>query len=342
MKTSTKENGLEVKVGLFLCFGLLIIAGMILEFGLGGKQGLFKKYYTLVVDLPDADGLLKNSRVVLGGAQVGYVSTKPVLTSSLDSVRVTINVDNSIKIPVGSSFQVATSGLLGDKYVTIQTGSYFKASDFDPKNPALSYQPVDTTKPVLRIYDPANPAQYDTQHPHPELQYQAGDVIMGETTPGIPEAVKKLSDAIDSVKVMIGDLQNGILSRGNQQNVVDMVATLKDMSANLKKSLDDAGSKLPGIMTGAQGAVDKANQTMTTVRDAADSLKTTLQNARDLMDKASHGDGLVSQLINNRQLADNFSALVVNLRKRGILFYKDTTPAAPPAPTPVPRDRKPR
>ncbi|HWB60976.1 MAG TPA: MlaD family protein [Chthoniobacteraceae bacterium] len=339
MKTSAKENGLEVKVGLFLCIGLLIIAAMILQFGLGGKQGIFKKYYPLVVDLPDADGLLKNSKVQLGGAPIGYVSTKPVLTKSLGTVRVILNVDDSVKIPIGSTFEVGSSGLLGDKYVIVTTAPGFKPDSFNRDDPSQSYQPPqDPKKPDLKVYDPSKQPYVDQW---PQLKYEPGDAIQGEQTAGIPEAVKKLSDEIDSVKLITTDLQNGILSGSNQKNVVDMIANLNDMSANLKKNVNEAAGKLPGIMTGAQGVVDKANKTMTSVDSAADNLNGTLQTFRDFIDKASHGEGLIGQLVNNRQLADNFNALIANMKEHGPVFYHDTAKKNPP-PTPTPRDSRQR
>ena len=135
MKMSAKENGLEVKVGLFICIGIAIIGAMVLEFSLGGKQGLFKKYHTLYVDLPDAAGLLKGSEVLLAGSNIGYVADKPVLSSSLGTVRVTVKIDLTVKIPIGSIFKVASSGLLGDKYVAVETGPNFDPSKFNPDDP---------------------------------------------------------------------------------------------------------------------------------------------------------------------------------------------------------------
>lgn len=329
MNTSTKESGLEIKVGLFLCLGLVIIAAMILEFGLGGKQGLFRKYYTLVVDLPDADGLLKNSQVVLGGAGVGFVADKPVLSNSLGTVRVTVKVDEKIKIPIGSIFKVSSSGLLGDKYVAIQTAKGFDPDKFDPKDASQSYQPVDPTQPTFKVYDPADPNQ----------KYEAGEAILGLHTAGIADiaealgpAVKKLSAELDDVQTITTSLKDGVLSGSSQKNLEDTLASLKVIGQNWQ----DASNKLPGIATGAQEAVDKANQTMATAKDAAADLQKTLQNVRTLIQKASEGQGLVGQLLTNRQLADNFNALVINLREHGILWYRNSANTEPPASSPAP------
>jgi len=348
MKTSTKENGLEVKVGLFLCIGLVIIGAMVLEFSLGGKQGLFKKYYTLVVDLPDADGLLKNSVVVLGGAGVGFVAEKPVLSSSLGTVRVILKIDEEIKIPIGFFFKVSSSGLLGDKYVAVQTKAGFDPSKFNPGDPKQVYQSIDTTKPLInpRIYDPGDPKANDPDDPgyDEKLAYQPGDVILGLHTAGIAElseelgpAVKKLSALEDEAQKAISGINNGILSGSNQKNVSDMLAGFKTTSLNLA----DASTKLPGITKSAQDAVDKANQTMGTAKDAAADLQKTLENVRGLIQKASEGQGLIGQLLTNRQLADNFNALVVNLREHGVLFYKNSSSGAQPTPSPTPsRDKR--
>ena len=329
MKTTTKENGLEVKVGLFLCIGLFIIAAMILEFGLGGKQGLFKKYYTLVVDLPDADGLLKNSQVVLGGAGVGFVADKPVLSNSLGTVRVTVKLDEKIKIPVGSIFKVSSSGLLGDKYVAVQTAKGFDPDKFDPTDPKQVYQPVDPAKPTLKVYDPADAGQ----------TYEPGEAILGLHTAGIADiaeelgpAVKKLSAELDDVQAITTSLKDGVLSGTSQKNLEDTFASLKITGQNWA----DASTKLPGIAKSAQDAVDKANQTMATAKDAAADLQKTLENVRGLIQKASEGQGLIGQLLTNRQLADNFNALVVNLREHGVLFYRNSSSGVAPAPSPAP------
>ena len=322
MKTSTKENGLEVKVGLFLCVGLLIIAAMILQFGLGGKQGIFKKYYTLVVDLPGADGLLKNSQVVLGGARVGYVDAKPVLAKNLNSVRVTIKVDDAIKIPIGSRFEVGTSGLLGDKYVTIETGPDFDVNKFDPNDAKQIYQPVsDPAQPLLKIYDPSKP----------EVKYEAGDAILGETAPGIPEVVKKLTDLADHAQKVVTSIETGVLSPKSQTDLQDTFAYLRDFS----KSLPPIGRSAEDAVAKADQTVDKANQTMGTLHD-------TVEGLRQFIDKASHGEGLVAQLLNNRQLADNFSALVTNLKEHGLVFYHDTADKKSGQPSPTPRDKRQR
>lgn len=343
MKMSNKENGLEVKVGLFLCIGLLIIGAMVLEFSLGGKRG-FKKYYTLQVDLPNANGLLKGSDVLLAGSSIGYVSDKPELSASLSTVRVTLKLDEKVKLPIGTTFKVDSSGLLGDKYVSAQVKDGFKPEEFNPNDAKQVYQPTVGTNPVaIRIYDPEDPKQNDPEHP--EDNYHPGDVIMGQHSKDLTqiaaEASKKLSTAVDGLQDMINNLKSGVLSPDSQKDLKDLFASLKVTGENAK----EFSSKLPDIAKSAQGAVDKANDTMDKAKSAADNLQKALDNARSLVQKASQGDGLIAQLINNKQLADNFNALVINLREHGVLFYRNSSgkggdDGSAPAPSPTPAKKR--
>ena len=344
MKMSAKENGLEVKVGLFMCIGLAIIGAMVLEFSLGGKQG-FKKYESFYVDLPDAAGLLKGSEVLLAGSNIGFVADKPRLSSSLSTVRVTLKIDEKVKIPIGSTFKVASSGLLGDKYVSVQMGANFDSSKFNSNDPKQVYQPVDATKPDLnaKIYNPSDPKANDPDYPgyDEKLSYKPGDVILGEGAQDLTEiaanASKQLTGALTDFKEILTTLKTGVLSQESLKNLQDTFASFKSISQNWA----DASQHLPPLAKSAQETVDKANASMATIHDAAENLRVTLATARDLMDKASHGEGLIGQLINNHQLADNFNALITNMRIHGPVFYHDTTKNAQPTPTPAPpRDKK--
>jgi ABC-type transporter Mla subunit MlaD len=342
MKMSAKENGLEVKVGLFLCIGIAIIGAMVLEFSLGGKQGFNKKYESFYVDLPDAAGLLKGSEVLLAGSNIGYVADKPRLSSDLSTVRVTLKINGAVKIPIGSTFKVASSGLLGDKYVAVQTGANFKSENFNPDDPKQVYQPVDTSKPDLKakIYNPSDPKS-DPVNPEfdPKLAYQPGDVILGAGAEDLTEiaaqASKQLTGALTDFKEILNTLKSGVLSPASMQNLQDSMASLKTTT----QSWADASQQLPPIAKSAKETVDKANVAMGTVQTAAESLRTTLATAGDLMNKAAHGEGLIGELINNHQLADNFNALVINLKEHGVLFYHDTAKGAQPTPTPS-RDKR--
>jgi len=111
------ERGLEFKVGVFVFVGFAMLAALVVQFGRLGEG--FKTYYPLTVRFVDASGLLKGSDVLLGGARIGHVSGGPRLVPDRPGVLVPLRIYDYVKLPVGSKFTVGSSGLLGDRFVTV-------------------------------------------------------------------------------------------------------------------------------------------------------------------------------------------------------------------------------
>jgi phospholipid/cholesterol/gamma-HCH transport system substrate-binding protein len=111
------ERGLEFKVGIFVFLGCVALAGLVVKFGRLGEG--VKTYYQLNVRFLDASGLLKGSDVLLAGARIGRVSGGPRLVRDNPGVIVALRIYDYVKIPTGSTFTVGSSGLLGDRYVTV-------------------------------------------------------------------------------------------------------------------------------------------------------------------------------------------------------------------------------
>ena len=111
------ERGLEFKVGIFVFIGCAALAGLVVKFGRLGEG--VKTYYQLTVRFGDASGLLTNSDVLLAGAKIGRVAGGPRLVREGPGVYVPLRIFDYVKIPVGSKFTVGSSGLLGDRFVTV-------------------------------------------------------------------------------------------------------------------------------------------------------------------------------------------------------------------------------
>ncbi len=138
-----REQALELKAGVFVLLGLVFIAVMAFKFGRLG-QGLFQQYYPLMVTFPSADGLIKNSDVQLAGARVGYVADKPLISPGGAGVTLELKVMSSVKIPRETTFEVESSGLLGDRFVDIKPNAQFDAQTFNASDPKQVIQPGET------------------------------------------------------------------------------------------------------------------------------------------------------------------------------------------------------
>jgi ABC-type transporter Mla subunit MlaD len=307
---SNREQALELKAGVFVLIGLVFIAMMAFKFGRLG-QGLFQTYYSLTVTFPSADGLIKNSDVQLAGARIGYVADKPVISPAGSGVTLPLRILAGVKIPRETTFEVGSSGLLGDKFVDIKDKPGFDAASFNPSDP----------NQVLA----------------------SGATVRGSSAGGLEDVLDEVKVEVGKLAVMTDKINTGILTTGNQRN-------LSDTLANLKETVDhfDAASKdLDAVVLNVNGAVDSTKQTLGTVNAAAtdmhaaiDDTKKTLDSIQEVLAKADAGNGPVATLLNDRQMSDDLKALVTNLREHGILFYKNKTNGPATAASPAPESHR--
>jgi len=296
----SSEKAVELKVGIFVIIGLLVVAVMVLKFGRLGQT--FGKTYEVTVELPDASGLIKDAEVKLAGTKVGVVAQKPQIAPNVGGVRILLKINEETVIPKAMKFQVGSSGLLGDKFIVIVPGTDFDPKKFNPSDPKQVIQPgtlIEGAEPTTGL----------------DALTRQGQVVMDQ-----------LSREIEDLRVTTAKINDGILSEGNQKNLSDMLLNLKNTSA----SFVETSKNINNVVQSAQGAVDSAKQTLTTVNTAAGDLHLTIEEAgktmaaaKQLMLKATQGNGLIATLLNDRSLSEDIKALIVNLRQRGVLFYKD-------------------
>ena len=120
---------------------------------------------------------------------------------------------------------------------------------------------------------------------------------------------------------------------------------LKETFDNLNKttaSLSESSKKFDGV-------IEKADGTMGFGKEAADNLQLAMGDARKThagrragYERSDSGNGLLATLLTNEEVANNLRALISNLRRHGVLFYRDSAAKVSPPPpqsTPVPRRR---
>ena len=118
----TKDSKtIELKVGIFVIAGSILLAVSILL--LGGMSSLFERYNKYPVHFEQVDGLIPGARVVLNGIHVGTVDSVE-FDSEKQNIRADLLISNEYKkwIRAESTAQIATQGVLGDKFVSINMG----------------------------------------------------------------------------------------------------------------------------------------------------------------------------------------------------------------------------
>jgi len=124
-----RYSRLEIFVGIFLVLGFLAFGWLALQLGeVPWLTGV--KSYTIQAEFHNVAGVKTGADVQISGVKVGTALDLDLNEDGLAVV--TMQIDNSIQIPVDSIVSVKSQGIIGDKYLQISLGGdeeLYKAGD---------------------------------------------------------------------------------------------------------------------------------------------------------------------------------------------------------------------
>jgi phospholipid/cholesterol/gamma-HCH transport system substrate-binding protein len=113
-----KKYSLEMYVGVFMLIGLACLAYMTVKLG---KMEVFgNDGYTLTADFTSITGLKTGASVEISGVPVGKVTGIALSKDYL--AHVSLQLNKGVELSDDSIASVKTSGLIGDKYISISRG----------------------------------------------------------------------------------------------------------------------------------------------------------------------------------------------------------------------------
>jgi phospholipid/cholesterol/gamma-HCH transport system substrate-binding protein len=323
---SGKRN--ELVVGLFLFIGLLLLGGLILQFGRFDEY--FGHQYKITVLFDDASGLIKGSEVRMGGARIGRVSKLPELTESVQ-VQVQLAIDKNTRIPIGSTFRIDSATLLGDKLIVIIPPAKMIGAFIDPGSHLRGSGP--TGLEALQ-----NQAQTVSEEVIRMLKEIDGTLKKADT------AVEDIQAASKQLNESLGKINQTVLDEDNLSHLDKTLANLADVSSQWKQTsgkLDPAIDEIKSAAGAMKKTLSNADEAIATIKpalkgvpEAVDHIKTTAEKAGDTLDRMKRGEGMLGAFASDNDVAFDFKAFMKNLRQHGILLYRNEdskpTPAAPP------------
>ena len=132
-----------------------------------------------------------------------------------------------------------------------------------------------------------------------------GDGI-GGLTEGAGDLIADLRTTVKNINTVVEKLDQTVLSKSELESIS---TTVKNLQTTTGKLAESSGRFDTLLKSGPE--------TMDSAKKASDEF-------RALAQQAQTGRGALGMLISNREMADNLRAFILNLRKHGILWYKDT------------------
>jgi len=115
-----KNTKLELSVGLFVVLGIAAIIYLTIQVGTGSM--LSGDTYLIESRFANAGGLHSGSTVLLAGVTVGRVEGIRMESADYSAI-VTLRVLSTLRLPTASMASIKTTGLIGDKFVSLSPGA---------------------------------------------------------------------------------------------------------------------------------------------------------------------------------------------------------------------------
>jgi phospholipid/cholesterol/gamma-HCH transport system substrate-binding protein len=229
------DKSRELLAGTFLLLGLALIAGLIILFG--EVPDLFKPTYAITVKFSDASGLLKGSDVYLAGAVIGKVTSDPLYIPDSQEVEVHLKIDKRIGIRKDATYEIGSSGLLGDRFVVVKPAAAKPGTDQSPlvadgdviEGPTEAGLPelMQSSKPLI---DRANDIAKQLDDMITRLNT---DVLSGTSTDDLKETISKLRHMVDNGDDMISNANDLLSEAKNGKGVLGRLINDKQEADNL-------------------------------------------------------------------------------------------------------------
>jgi phospholipid/cholesterol/gamma-HCH transport system substrate-binding protein len=289
----------EAKVGVTVILGAIALTFMTFQVGglTFGDEG-----YRVSVVFPTVLGLEQRAPVRISGVEVGKVEA--IKLEKKGGALVTLLIDQEIEIPKDSAVSIASSGLLGDRFVEVLLGQD-KASLADGgvllssanKGASMEQLTGQVSDLITRFVKVADDVGAVTTSLRGAFGTKEGEQSMKE----IVENVRSLTKGIDD------------FVRSNQKSMGNSISNLEEFSVflnkegqGLLKSLTKISKKIEsgegtiGKLIYDQGAYDKLSGSL-------DDLGGSLKSVRAITKKVEQGEGTIGKLFADEKAYNNIN-----------------------------------
>lgn len=262
-----KQTSSEIKVGLFVTFGTLLIMATVLI--LGDQQSMFTRKTKYTAHFKNVEGLIQGAKVVMGGVSVGTVDQILLDRVKKDIVvQFSVTQDASEWIRSSATLEISTQGVLGDKYLNVDGGSMndpvlAPGSDL-PHRPSKDLSQFINKGDQLLISLNSIAGSLDSILKQFESQGKSQTIFEG-----LSQTAKNLSQATDALNHELADLKAGQLGAHLSQ----IVEKINNGTGTIGALINDPGiyDEMKALLGGANRSRMVRNIVRQTLQDSQES-----------------------------------------------------------------------
>jgi phospholipid/cholesterol/gamma-HCH transport system substrate-binding protein len=360
----------EIRVGLVILAAMLVLAAGV--FLIGSKNNLFAHKTRYYVEFSSVSGLKPGSPVQLDGVDVGTIE-KVVLSENPQKkdIRVWIRVDDDyvarirgpvdpnalIKEQVASRARIKTLGLLGDKFIDINSGSPVYPV-IPEEGQILAAQPTNVDALIASGEDVMDNVVEITHSLNRVLgRMERGEGILGQLTSDTPDgrrlqgSLVGASESLQRIALKVENGQGPIPRLLNDRAMADQLARSLDRFQGLLDQAQNGPGLLPGLLNDPSSRTE-FNETLASLhqvardlqaftadlessdallprlvkdkeygREVTGQVRQLVRNLNEVSAKIDKGNGSAAKLINDPQIYDAVNDILVGVNQSKFLRW---------------------
>lgn len=308
-----KNAGAEIKVGLFVLAGIIILTYMSVKVGkfdFGKKKG-----YEIFAYFDNASGLNIDVPVEIAGIEVGRVED---IGLERRKAKITMRIAPDTSIPSDSKAFIRTKGVLGDKFIQIIPGKPESPPIKDGERIVDTYTPTDIDQLINRIAEVALDIRKVSRSLGNVLGGKEGEDKMRQILDNITTSTASLNRIIEdnekrisSLLINFSEFSKDIkdVSNANKEYINRIVIDIKETTTQLKEAVE-AFSMIAKKIERGEGTLGRLIHDTTTIED----LNETLASLKHVSEKIDAGKGTIGKLINDEKMAEDLGETVTGIR----------------------------
>ncbi|MGA7616060.1 MAG: MlaD family protein [Thermoanaerobaculia bacterium] len=298
------------KVGIFMVI-ILVIAGYLIlrieDVHFGGPP-----QKTVVAVFNSAAGLDEKSPVRVAGVREGKVTRIQITPDG--RAKVTMQLDTNVPIHQGASAQIASLGLLGEKYVEIDTGN--------PSAPLLQgneEQPI-----VLSGSQPPSIDQVTAQVSAIASDVKAITESLRNTMAG-QAGQQRLEDIVENVRASTAEVRE--MLQANRENVNVTAENIRQITSDLREAIPRLAASIQSVADNIGGTLGEnrsdVHEIVGNLRKLSGQLTVTAANLNDITGQVKSGEGTVGKLLYDQAAYDKLNGALTAVES-GVNELKET------------------
>lgn len=297
-----KETGRNVKLGLFVVAGaLILIVGF---YFIGSNKNMFGRTFTLLANFHNVSGLQTGNNVRYAGIDVGTVEKIEIINDTLVRVEMNINEDLKKNIRKNSVANIGTDGLMGNKLINIEPGT--------------------SDAPLVKDGDElASTRMVNTDEMLRTLEFTNGNIaVISSNLKDITENINRSRGTLYTV------LMDTTLALGFQRTMNNIEYVSKDLNEitsglfsmmhDVKQGKGFLGTLVKDTLLAVelQNAMKQAEMSIAQINSAANELST-------VAGKLNSGQGALGMLLNDTSAANHLKQSLINIENSSKNFNEN-------------------